>query len=57
MENSQTQLFTLLTYESLGNAGNFYDFEKNISSVSLKEVKELAAKAFKEHSFFALLPE
>jgi len=57
MENSQSQLFTLLMHESVNNAKDFYDFEKNISAVSLKEVKELAAKAAKEHSFFALVPE
>lgn len=57
MENSQAQLFMLLAYESISGAEDFYDFEKNISDVSLKEVKELAAKAAKEHSFFALVPE
>jgi predicted Zn-dependent peptidase len=57
MENSQSQLFTLIMHESINNAKDFYDFEKNISAVSLKEIKELAAKAAKEYSFFALVPE
>jgi predicted Zn-dependent peptidase len=57
MENSQAQLFNLLAHESISSAEEFYDFEKNISAVSLKEIKELAAKAVKEHSFFALIPE
>lgn len=57
MENSQSQLFNLLAQESISNAKDFYDFEKNVSVVSLEEVKELAAKAAKEYSFFALVPE
>ena len=57
MENSQAQLFNLLANESISNAKEFYDFEKNISAVSLAEIKELAANATKEHSFFALVPE
>jgi predicted Zn-dependent peptidase len=57
MENSQAQLFNLLAQESISNAKDFYNFEKNISAVSLKEIKNLAAKAAKEYSFFALVPE
>lgn len=57
MENSQNQLFALITHEAINNAKDFYDFEKNISAVSLKEIKELAAKVLKEYSFFALVPE
>jgi predicted Zn-dependent peptidase len=57
MENSQSQLFSLIAYESMGCAESFYDFEKKISEVSLKQLKDLASKAAKEHSFFVLVPE
>jgi len=57
MENSQSQLFNLIGYESTGVATDFYDYKKNVLSVSLKEVKELAKLASKEFSFFALIPE
>ncbi len=55
MEDSQMQLINLLLYELDGNAKEFYDFEKNISEVKLKDVKELAE--IKDYSFFALVPE
>jgi predicted Zn-dependent peptidase len=55
MEDSQTQLVNLLLYEIDGNAKEFYDFEKNISAVRLKDVKELAR--LKHYSYFALVPE
>ncbi len=55
MEDSQTQLVNLLLHEIDGNAKEFYDFEKNISGVKLKEVKELAK--IKNYSFLALVPE
>jgi len=57
MEDSQTQMVSLLMHEINENAKNFYDFEKKISNVKLEDVKELAKKAIKEHSFFALMPE
>lgn len=57
MENSQAQLFNLLANESISNAKDFYDFEKDISAVSLSDIKELATLAAKEYSFFALVPE
>jgi len=57
MENSQVQLFNLLAHESINNAKDFYDFEKNISAVSLNEIKKLASEAAREYSFFALVPE
>lgn len=55
MEDSQNQMVNLLMEEVNGNAESFYDFEKNISNVSLKDVKELAK--IKNYSFFALIPE
>lgn len=55
MEDSQSQLINLLSYEIEGNAKNFYEFEKNISAVKLSDVKKLAR--LKKYSFFALVPE
>ena len=40
-----------------GNAKEFYDFEEKIRKVKLNDVKELAKKAAKNYSFFALIPE
>jgi predicted Zn-dependent peptidase len=55
MEDSQSQMASLLYYEINGNAKDFYKFEKNISEVRLKDVKEMAK--IKDYSFFALVPE
>jgi len=55
MEDSQMQLLSLLLHEIDGNAKEFYEFEKNISEVKLKDVKELAK--VKNYSFLALIPE
>ena len=55
MENSEGQMAELLFHELDGNAKTFYDFEKNIRGVSLKDVKDLAK--IKNYSFFALVPE
>ena len=55
MEDSQDQMMNLITYEITGNAQEFYEFEKNIKSVKLKDVKSLAK--IKDYSFFALIPE
>jgi len=55
MEDSQSQMVNLLSYELDGNAKDFYEFEKNISNVKLKDVKSLAN--MKKYSFFALIPE
>jgi len=57
MEDSQTQMVNLLVSELHGNAKDFYDFEKKISEVKLKDVKELAKKAAERYSFFALVPK
>lgn len=58
METSEEQMVNLLASEISGDARTFYDFEKNISEVKLKDVKEMAGK-IKEgnYSFFALIPE
>lgn len=55
MEDSQSQMVNLLSHEIIGNAKEFYEFEKNISQVELKDVKNLAK--IKKYSFFALVPE
>ncbi len=55
MEDSQTQMINLLLYEIIGDANDFYEFEKKISSVKLKDVKDLAK--IKKYSFFALVPK
>ena len=56
MEDSQTQMMNLLVSEIQGEAKDFYEYEKNISEVKLKDIKEIAKKAIKEYSFFALVP-
>jgi predicted Zn-dependent peptidase len=56
MEDSERQAMSLLKFEVMSNARDFYEFEKNIDSVRLRDVRELAGKAAEKHSFFALLP-
>lgn len=55
MEDSQSQMVNLLSYELDGDAREFYKYEKNISGVKLKDVKKMAN--LKKYSFFALLPD
>ena len=55
MEDSQNQMVNLLMHEIDGNAEEFYNFEKNIKAVELKDVRDLAK--IKNYSFFALVPE
>jgi predicted Zn-dependent peptidase len=55
MEDSQTQLINLLTYEIEGNAKEFYNFERDVKAVKLDNVKKMAK--IKNYSFFALVPE
>lgn len=57
MEDSRSQMANLLNYEIDGNAERYYDFEEKIKKVKLADVKNLAGKAGKEYSFFALVPE
>jgi len=57
MEDSQAQMVNLLASEVSENAKDFYDFEKKILKVKLKEVKKLAAGVKKDYSFFALIPK
>lgn len=54
MEDSQDQMVNLLGSELNGNAEEFYDFEKNIKSVKLEDVKELAGKVKDGFSFFCV---
>ncbi len=55
MEDSQSQLINLLINEIDGNAKEFYNFEKNINAVKLKDVRKMAK--IKKYSFLALVPE
>ena len=57
MEDSGTQMINLLASEIQGEAKDFYEYEKNISKVKLKDVKELASRFKENHSFFALVPK
>lgn len=57
IEDSHVQMENLLVNEVNGNAKRAYEFEKNIRSVKLKDVKELAKIPLKKYSFFALVPE
>lgn len=58
MEDSQSQMVNLLGYEIIGNAHEFYNFEKNILDVKLEDVKRLASSVKgKKYSFFALVPK
>lgn len=54
-EDSQTQLFNLVSHELDGNAKEFYEFERKIKQVKLKDVKNLAK--LRKYSFFALIPD
>ena len=57
MEDSHEQLVNIISSEIQGKAEDFYDFEKKIKNVSLKEVRELAEEISKgKYSFFALVP-
>ncbi len=57
LEDSKSLMVYLLYYEMLGNAKEFYNFERDVKKVKLKDIKSLAKKAAKEFSFFALMPE
>ena len=54
-EDSQNQVVNLLSYELINNSSEFYEFEKNILNVNLKDVKNIAK--IKDFSLFALTPE
>ena len=58
MEDSQGVMVGLLLNEIDGNASEFYDFEKNIAKVTLKDVKELAKTVENSnYSLFTLMPQ
>lgn len=57
MEDSQSQMVNLLFYEINGNAKEYYEFEKNISNVNLRDVRKIASEVKgKKYSLFALVP-
>jgi len=53
-EDSYNQMAGLLLHEIDDKAEDFYEFEKKVSKIKLKDVKELAK--IKDYSFFALVP-
>ena len=55
MENSEEQMAHLLLSEVDGKTKEFYEFEKNIRDVKMKDVKNLAK--IRKYSFFSLVPE
>lgn len=58
MEDSQGQMVHLLVEELIGNAEEFYEYEKKIMDVKLNDVRDLAAQVKEgNYSFFALVPE
>ncbi len=58
MEDSQVQMTHLLIWEIIGNVEGFYDFEKNILEVGLKDVQDMARWVSDgNYSFFALVPD
>lgn len=58
MEDSEVQMTRLIFHELEGDASKFYDFEENVSKVTLDEVKKIASLVKeKSYSFFALLPD
>ncbi len=57
MEDSQSQMVNLLSYEISDIAEEYYNYEKEISKVKIEDIKELAKKAFEEYSSFALIPK
>lgn len=56
-EDSQMQMVNLLNFELNGDASELYDFENNVKSVKIDDVKEIAKMVAKNHSFFALVPK
>ena len=48
MEDSQSQMVNLLSYEISDIAEEYYNYEKEISKVKIEDIKELAKKAFEE---------
>ncbi len=57
MEDSQSQMINLLYHEIDGDARKFYNFEKEIRNVKLKDVRGIAGTVKKGYSFYALVPD
>lgn len=57
MEDSQSQMVSLISEEIDGDAREFYNYENEIKNVKIEDVKELARKVGKNYSFIALVPE
>ncbi len=54
-EDSAKTALHLILEEISGNAKDYYEYEKNINSVTLKDVKEFVSK-IKDYSYYALTP-
>lgn len=57
LEDSVHQMNHLLFFEVNSRAEDFYDFKKNIKSVRLEDVREIARNSLKKHSFLELVPK
>ena len=57
MEDSQIQMISLMSHEVDNDINSFYEYEKHIKKVKLKDVKRLANNAINAYSLFALIPE
>lgn len=54
-EKADSTMFDLLQEEIGGDAGKYYDYEKNVSKVKLEDVRKLSN--LKGYSFVALVPD
>jgi len=57
MEDSQSQMLNLLSYEIISDAENFYKYKDEIQKVKIEDVKKIAKSASEKFSFLALVPE
>ena len=53
-EGSNDTAVNLILEEAVGNAEDYYEYEKNINSVTLEDIKELAK--ISEYASFSLEP-
>lgn len=57
-EDSQGQMLDLILSEMLSKAEDYYEFDKKIKKVNLKDVQEIASRVVDEkYSFFVLKPK
>ena len=53
-EASENTAMSLIDEEISGKAEDYYEYEKRINEVTLKDIKELSE--IKDYAYFALLP-